>query len=260
MTLRQKIDRDALAARRAMVRNGELVRESEFCTLLGLSPRRLARMIARGSVFAMEVDGVSYIPTLLAKSGIDRKRLFSICRILVPAPPSCRLGYLACRQANVGGIFPIDALHDDESYRLLRRMARAYAAEWWRTSVAIYEGSHLDEPSSLKPILTAVDDGDPRVNVWKRAAGAIQAGGYIEPCGPYPNVSLATVFVGLHPAGQASATVQARVEVRVKNGLARASVVRGKAPAYDLEPIQIDDKDSVVDVVLRIIAVARTRK
>ena len=260
MTLREKIARDALASRREMVRNGELLREDEFRKLLGLSASRLRVMVTNGSLFTIEVDRVAYFPSLLATSCIDRKKLYSVCRILVPAPPSCRLGYLESQRENLGGISPMVALHDERSYRLLRQMARAYAAGWWRTSVTIYAGSHLEEPSDVTPLVTAVDEGDPRVNLWKRAAGAIVSGGYIYPSGPYVHVEVASVFVALHPAGQGKATVEARVEVRVNGDMAHAIVVGREAPGYELDAIPIDDKGGIVDVVLRTITAARAHK
>lgn len=260
MKLRQKIARDALAARREMVRNGELLRKDEFRKLLGLSASRLGVMVAKGSIFTIEVDRVAYFPSLLATSGIDRRKLYSVCRILVPAPPSCRLGYLESQRANLGGISPMVALRDERSYRLLRHMARAYAAGWWRTSVTIYAGSYFEEPSDVKPIVTAVDEGDPRVNLWKRAAGAVLSGGYIYPSGPYIHVDMASVFVALHPAGQGKAAVEARVGVRINGDTAHAFVVCREAPGYELDAIPVDDKGSIVDVVLRTITAARAHE
>jgi hypothetical protein len=42
------------------------------------------------------------------------------------------------------------------------------------------------------------------------------------------------VFVALHPAGQAMATVEARVDVRVNGGMASAFVVCRDTPGYEL--------------------------
>lgn len=259
MTLRQKITREALASRREMVRTGQLLREDEFRKLLRLSPSQIRSMLANGSIFTIEVDKVTYFPSLLATSGIDRKRLYLVCRILVPAPPDCRLGYLSSRRANLGGISPMDALRDEQSYRQLRRMARAYAIEWWRTSVTIYAGWHHEQPSDAEPIVTVAGEADPRVNVWKRAAGAIRSAGYVHPSGPYPNVNLASVFIALHPSGQAAATLEARIDVKVSAGMARAIVVCRDAPGYELDAIPVDDLN-VLDVVLRIVIAARVRE
>jgi hypothetical protein len=258
--LRRRIAREALAALREMVRNGELLREDEFRKLLRLSVSRLKGMVANGSVFTIEVDKVEYFPSLLTTPDVACKKLYSVCRILVPAPPSCRLGYLESRHANLGGISPMVALQDERSYQLLRRMARAYAAQWWRTSVTIYAGCHLKEPSNVEPVVTAVDEVDPRVNLWKRAAGAIQSGGYIRPPGPYAHLNLASVFITLHPAGQAPAIMEARVDVRIDDAIVHAIVAYPKAPGYELDAISVDARGSIVDVVLRTITAARVHE
>jgi hypothetical protein len=256
MTLWDEIEQQALAARRQMVLSGELLSEDEFRKLLGLSAGQLRLMVSRGNVFTIEVDEVSYFPSLLATLGVDLKRLHAICRILVPAPPSCRLGYLESLHANLGGVSPLESLRDEKQYRLLRRMARAYAAEWSRTVVTIYVGRYEEEPTDIEPTLTAADEVDPRVNLWKRATGALQSGGYIRPCGPYPRARVATVFIARHPAGQAPAISEARIDVSIDGGIARAFVVCGEEPGYELDSIPVDDADSIVDVALRIVSTA----
>src|ERR1700720_2345824 len=135
MTFWDEIEQQALAARRLMVLSGELLSEDEFREQLHVSESQLARMVAKGDIFTIEVDGVEYFPSLLVAPEVDLRRLYSICRILVPAPPSCRLGYLSSRHVNLGGSLPLEALRDEKQYRLLRQTARAYAAEWSRTFV-----------------------------------------------------------------------------------------------------------------------------
>ncbi|MFL9955480.1 hypothetical protein PQR65_19035 [Paraburkholderia nemoris] len=257
MTFWDEIEQQALAARRQMVRSGELLSKDEFREQLHVSSGQLARMVARGSVFTIEVDDVHYFPSLLAAPNIDLKRLHAVCRILGPAPPSCRLGYLSSRHANIGCISPLEALRDESQYRLLRQMARAYAAEWSRTSVTIYVGCHQNEPSDTKPILTAVDEVDPRVNIWKRTLDALQSGGYVHPCGPYPRASAATVFIARNPAGQAPASREARIDVSVFDGIAHAQFFRRARPVYALGAIPVADADSVVDIVIKVVRAAR---
>lgn len=260
MTFRDEIEKQALAARRQMVRSGELLSEYKFLEQLHVSAGHLARMVARGSVFTIDVEGVDYYPSLLSAPDVDLKRLHAVCRILGPAPPSCRLGYLSSRHANIGGISPLEALRDESQYRLLRQMARAYAAEWSRTSVTIYVGRHQNEPSDTEPTLIAIDEVDPRVNIWKRTVGVLQSGGYIHPCGPYPRAPVATVFIARHPSGQAPVTPEARIDVSVVDNLASAVIVSHEAPVYELGAIQVADDDSIVDVVLRVVVTARERE
>jgi len=259
VALREKIERETLAARREMVRAGELVGEDEFRERLHVSANQLVRMVAKGNLFTIDVDDVEYFPSLLAAPELDLRRLHSICRILVPAPPSCRLWYLSSRRVNLGGISPIDALHDDESYRLLRRMARAYGAEWWRTSVTICIGQHEEKDNDAEAILTAIAEIDPRVNIWKRATDALRSGGYIHPCGPYPRATVATVFIACHYAVETAAINEARIDVSVEGGIVRAFVVCGEERGYELDAIPVDDADGIVDVVLRIVSTASTK-
>jgi hypothetical protein len=256
VTFRQEIARHALVAARQTVRAGELLSEDEFRERLHVSAGHLARMVARGSVFTIEVDDAHYFPSLLAAPDIDLKRLHAICRILGPAPPSCRLGYLSSRHVNLGGISPLEALHGDDSYRLLRRMAGAYAAGWSRTVATIYVGRYEEEPTDIEPTLTAADEVDPRVNLWKRTVGALQHGGYIWPCGPYPRASAATAFIARHPAGQAAAIAEARIDVSIIDGIAHALVVHHEGPTYELDAIQVAD-DDIVRVVLCVVVAAR---
>jgi hypothetical protein len=53
----------------------ELLTPHEFCGGLGVSGRRLARMVATGSSFSIEVEGAEYFPPLLADPSVDRKHL-----------------------------------------------------------------------------------------------------------------------------------------------------------------------------------------
>ena len=256
MTFWDDIEKQALAAGREMVASGELLRADEFRERLALSEKRLAQMLQRGDVFTIEVDAINYFPTLLATPGLDLRRLYSICRLLVPAPPSCRLGYLSSRHGNLGGISPLEALRDERQYHLLREMARAYAAEWTRTVVKIYVGRHQEEPRDMEPALTAGDEIDPRVNLWKRAEGALQSGGYIHPSGPYPKASEATVFISRHPAGQAPPIPEARIAVNIVDGIALADVVRHGVSTYRLHGIQVGDAD-IVSALLHVVVAAR---
>jgi hypothetical protein len=256
MTFWDDIEKQALAARREMVASGELLRAGEFRERLALSEKRLAQMLKRGDAFTIEVDAINYYPTLLATTGLDLRRLYSVCRLLVPAPPSCRLGYLSSRHVNLGGLSPLEALRDERQYRLLREMARAYAAEWTRTVVKIYVGRYQEEPCDMEPALIGATEADPRVNLWKRVEDALTSGEYIHPCGPYPTASEATVFISRHPAGDSPPFLDARIAVNIVDGIAHAIVVRREASPLELVAIEVSDED-IVAVVLHVIVAAR---
>ncbi|MFL9964650.1 hypothetical protein PQR02_27010 [Paraburkholderia sediminicola] len=108
----------------------------------------------------------------------------------------------------------------------------------------------------MEPALTAADEIDPRVNLWKRAEGALQSGGYIHPSGPYPKASEATVFISRHPAGQASPIPEARIAVTIVDGVAHANVDCHEVSTYKVDAIRVADED-IVGVVLHVVVAAR---
>jgi len=102
-----------------------------------------------------------------------------------------------------------------------------------------------------------VDEVDPRVNVWTRAAGALRHGGYIWPCGPYPRAPVATVLIARHPAGEAPASSEARIDVSIVDNTARAVIVSHGAPPHELDAIRVGGDGTIVDVILRVVVAAR---
>jgi hypothetical protein len=176
-TLRKEIERQALQARKSMVRDGELLPDDEFRRRLAINDKQLARLVESGSVFSIEVDGIEYYPALLAKQGIDRKRLQSTCRTLVPAPPGSRLHFLSSSRGSLGGRRPVEMLDDDNDFKRLQQAAAAWAAEWSRTAVTMYEGEHETEPKDVEPLYTAAAEIDPRRPLWERASEALHVHG-----------------------------------------------------------------------------------
>jgi hypothetical protein len=77
VTFRQEIERQALAARRQMVRAGELLGADKFRERLHVTASQLARMVAKGDIFTVEVDGVEYFPSLMVAPEVDLRRLYS---------------------------------------------------------------------------------------------------------------------------------------------------------------------------------------
>jgi hypothetical protein len=253
---REHFRRQATKARREMVREGVLLGESEFRALLGLDERRLARLVASGSVFSIEVDDVPYFPAVLCDPKRDRARLYSICRILVPAPSASRLDFLESGQAPLGDLSPLDALDDPQLYRSLRKFARAWAAEWSRVIVKIYVGNYVEEPEDVMPVHTAADEGDLRTNLWTRALGALQAGGYIVPLRSLPQAGEVTIFITRYAVGNRPAVLEARVVLKVAGDLAHVGVSVLGTARRDIS-VPIVGSDNVVDVVLQAIGAIR---
>jgi hypothetical protein len=251
MTFREEIYQQATTARRKMVQTKKLLTSDEFCERLGVSSRRLARMVSTGSVFSVDVDDVMYYPALLAAPNVDRRRLQSICRILVPAAPMSRLVYLSSKQGNLGGITPLAALAQDKSYRRLRQMARAFASEWNRTFVHIWAGPY--NPAKVDPSYETAVEADPRTNVWKRGLEAMEAGGYIAPSGPYLAVDEATVRVIRYEAGGWNHIEEARLDLQIVDDVARV-LIYTRSFQKELEEIPVPGADNIVEVVRTVIA------
>ncbi|EIN00405.1 hypothetical protein WQE_15281 [Paraburkholderia hospita] len=189
-TLREQ----ALQAQREMVSDGTLILENEFRERLGVSKKRLAQMLEDGSIFAVNVENTVYYPSVLVDARYDRTRLQEICRIIVPGGDS-RLDLLTTRRESLGDKSPLEMLNDDGNYALLRRMAEAWAAEFSRTIVKLFDGTLEAEPSNVEATYTAMTEIDPRKPVWERASAALHEHGYEWPLGPYPEVRAFTAFV-----------------------------------------------------------------
>jgi hypothetical protein len=252
--LREHLWQQASDARRDMVASGELLTPTEFKERIGVSEKRLARLIEEGSVFGVDVDETEYFPALLADPLLNRKRLQTICRIIVPAEPMSRLGYLSSQRGSLGGRRPVDMLASDVDFKLLQRMAAAWAAEWSRTIVKMYAGEHQLEPSDVEPLYTATTEIDPRKSLWDRASEALHAGGYQWPLGPYPEARIFTLFVEQQAAGDSTPISEACVQILVVGELVRIRIVAAPGTALNSQTIAAGKHKTFVDVAKQVIA------
>ncbi|WP_176060935.1 hypothetical protein [Paraburkholderia sp. BCC1876] len=248
-----KMLRDAMRARRQMMRDGELVPEDEFRRLRGVTPTRLARLNKSGSVFSIEIDGSAYYPRLLVDPRHNARRLAYVCRVLWPAPPASRLDFLTSENSALGGITPLQALAIDCSYRELLTHAKGWASEFCLTTVMVCKGAFLRD-IELPVVCTGYVEADPRERLWRRVAEALEAGGNLSPDGPYCQAKLATVFVSRNTAGKPGELREARFDVIVAKGLAHTGVVTADAPRYDLNPVRVDKSDDIVAVIRKVLA------
>ncbi|MFM0492259.1 hypothetical protein, partial [Paraburkholderia graminis] len=153
--LREHLWQLALEARREMVTSGKLLTPGDFREVIGVTEKRLTQLLDNNSVFAVEVDGVQYVPAVLANPSLNSKRLQAICQLIVPAPPMSRLEFLVSQNGSLGDRRPLDMLEDDNDFKTLRQAAVAWAAQWSRTIVKMYEGMHETEPNDVSPLYTA---------------------------------------------------------------------------------------------------------
>ncbi|KAA1014862.1 hypothetical protein FVF58_02730 [Paraburkholderia panacisoli] len=252
--LREHLWQQALRARRDMIASEELLTPTEFKKRIGVREKRLARLIEEGSVFGVDVDETEYFPALLADPSLNRKRLQTICRIIFPAEPMSRLGFLSSPRGSLGGRRPVEMLDDDVDFKSVRRIAAAWAAEWSRTIVKMYKGEHQREPSDVERLYTAMAEIDPRRPLWERASEALHSHGYEWPLGPYPEARIFTLFVEQQAVGDSTPIPEACVQILVVGELVRIRIVAAPGSTLNSQTIAAGKHKTFVDVAKQVIA------
>jgi hypothetical protein len=237
-----------------MVTSGELLTPGDFREVIGATEKRLSQLLDNNSVFAVEVDGVQYVPAVLANPSLNSKRLQAICRLIVPAPPLSRLDFLVSQNGSLGDRRPLDMLEDDNDFKTLRQAAVAWAAQWSRTIVKLYEGTHETEPIHVLPLYTACAEIDPRRPLWERASEALHADGYEWPLGPYPDVRTFSVLVARQAAGDAALTLEACIQIVVDREDVRIRIVAAPGATLKSQTLPALRKTSLIDLAKRVIA------
>ncbi|MFP3429819.1 hypothetical protein SB781_08745 [Paraburkholderia sp. SIMBA_061] len=252
--LREHLWQQALEGRRVMVACGDLLTPADFGARIGASDKRLARLLDDGSVFAIEVDGGRYVPAVLADPSLNRKRLQAICRLIMPAPPQSRLDFLVSQNGSLGDCRPLDMLEDDNDFKSLKRLAEAWAAQWSRTAVRLYDGEHETEPTDSDALYTAMAEIDPRRPLWERASEALHVHGYQWPLGPYPDVRSFTLFVERHTSEGAAPTPEACVQILVDGEHIRIRIVAAPGATLRSRTMPTGNHKGLIDIAKRVIA------
>ncbi|MFM0197478.1 hypothetical protein [Paraburkholderia strydomiana] len=252
--LREQLEQQALAARRAMVASREVLTLADFGKQIGVSDEQLAKLIGEGSLFAVEFDGGTYVPSLLAQRGHNQERLQTICRIIVPAKPISRWDFLGSKNANLGGRSPLDMLSNGRDFKTLREVAAAWASVWSRTSVKAYAGLHKFSPSVVPPLYTAVAEIDPRRPLWERASEALLVHGYHWPLGPYPDVRSFTLFVERQTIGDKTPRPEACVQIEVEGESIEIRVMATPGTVLQSTRVPAGIHKTLIDIAKRVIA------
>ncbi|MDR8401854.1 hypothetical protein NE850_36590 [Paraburkholderia sp. USG1] len=251
--LREDLWQQALISRREMIAKGALISEAEFRRRCNLTARRLSALLAADIVFTLEVDGVKYFPNALVVPKRQQRSIYPICRIIATAPSDARLDFLTSRRESLGDRSPLEVLQDEGGVETVRRMAAVWAAEWSRTSVTMYEGTHQTEPADIEPLYTAAADVDPRTPLWDRASTVLHAYGYEWPLGPYPDVRTFSLFVERQAVGDENATLEACVQIAVVGEYVQIRIVAAPGTALQSETVPTGKARSFVDVAKRVI-------
>lgn len=252
--LRQHLWQQAFDGRRGMLANGELLSPTEFRRRIGVTEKRLEQLLGDGSLFSVEVDGALFIPAVLANRAHNLRRLRATCRIIVPAPPWSRIDFLSSPRGSLGDRGPLDMLDDDDDFKTLRKVAAAWAAEWSRTTVKLYEGTHETEPSDVPPLYTASAEIDPRRRLWERASEALKVHGYQWPLGPYSDVRKFTLFVERETAGDAAPTPEACMQIVVDGEDIRIRLVAAPGATPKSQTFPAFKQTNLIDLAKRAIA------
>ncbi|MFM0499052.1 hypothetical protein [Paraburkholderia caffeinilytica] len=251
--LREDLWQQALTSRREMIANGDLISEAEFRRRCNLTARRLSVLLTDDSVFTIKVDGVEYFPALLAAPANQRRSVYEICRVIATAPSDARLDFLSSRRGRLGDRSPLEVLKDENGFKTVSRMAAAWAAEWSRTAVKIYEGTHETEPADVEPLYTAAVNVDPRGALWDRASVALRTHGNQWPLGPYPDARRFSLLVERQAVGDAIATPEACVQILVDGEYIRVRIVAAPGTALRSETVQARERETIIDVAKRVI-------
>ena len=205
-------------------------------------------------MFTLEVDEAVFYPTLLAEPGIDHNRLQAVCRIIVPVPSGSRLDFLTSQRGSLGDRSPLQMLSNDSDFKSLQQAAAAWAAEWSRTAVKMYEGLHDTEPTCVDPLYIAIAEIDPRKSLWERASEALHVHGYQWPLGPYPDVRKFSLLVERQTAGHSAPIPEACVQILVVGELVRIRIVAAPGTTLNSQTIAAGKHKTFVDVAKQVIA------
>ncbi|WP_157695744.1 hypothetical protein [Caballeronia hypogeia] len=214
---------------RDMLARGELLSEEAFRKKLGVSKRRLSALVGDGRVFALDVDGHNAFPAFLCDARLNLKRLWKVALILVPAPPVLRLDLLTRQCGALGDEVPLDLLGDDKAFRELLRFARAWAGEFSRTCIDVYDASSPVAPTIAEPLYSCAVEVDPRVPLWTRALKAIHSPGFRFPHEIPPAPATVLIMVERATAGKSGEDLEARLMCELAGRTLRLTVAIARA-------------------------------
>jgi hypothetical protein len=117
-----------------MVQDGVLVTSHAFRERAGINVRQLRRLLATGSLFALDVDGVPHIPALFLDETLNQGRVRALCRRMKrTVPPDVQFDVLTLESLALGRRTPLSAIATIDGYRLALEVADAYAL-WWSSA------------------------------------------------------------------------------------------------------------------------------
>lgn len=175
---------------------------------------------------------------MLATPDRDGHRFRKLRRIIYPAPTSLRRDCLTTSLGSLGGRTPRQAIQSDDKYHLLLTATKSWAAQWWRTTVEIFVGAGADSrPRSTALVCICTVDTDPRIDVWRRAAEALNCSPNIRADGPYPQLNAVRVIVTKVASGSLKPALGVRLDVTVSGDLCYATAWISDTESRRLGPV-----------------------
>ncbi|VXC77889.1 conserved hypothetical protein [Burkholderia sp. 8Y] len=244
--------------RRQMRAAGLLLSREELRAQLGVTYRRVQRLIAEYSISSVELDGEDVYPSIFCDEKLNLTRLYRIASILAPAYPEARLDFLTAPCGALGGRVPLELLAEDGDYRELRRFAKDWASEYSRTSVSFYAGAYDEAVPGSIPLFVSIAEVDPRGQIWKRALAALTCPGHRKPqlAPQAPPVFFA--IIERQTFGRSGSELEAVVQCQLSEAAARVHIERVGARTPETLTLELRSTSTTVSDVGKDVLTALT--
>ena len=88
----------------------QLLEEAEFARALDRPPKFIARLVANGTVFSVERDGVRQYPSFFADPTLARRQLSAVVKLLGDLDDFTKWQFFVSGKGSLGGLTPLEAL------------------------------------------------------------------------------------------------------------------------------------------------------
>ncbi|MBR8361364.1 hypothetical protein KDW10_28955 [Burkholderia vietnamiensis] len=113
----------ALAARYALVQDGKLLREKDFCLAAHITVKKLGRDVTSGRIFSANAGRARYYPAFFLSQIIDRNDLARVIRRLRDTPGWRKWDFFTTATEALGGRTPLQLLKNGEVETVLMAAA-----------------------------------------------------------------------------------------------------------------------------------------
>ncbi|KXU96438.1 hypothetical protein CR51_22825 [Caballeronia megalochromosomata] len=108
------------AARYTPVTEGKLLRPELFCDAMSITETRLAKDVASGRVFSVDVKADQYYPAFFLASELDRKQVARVVRRLDGLTGWAKWKFFTEPKAQLANVTPLQALMNGEIRQILQ--------------------------------------------------------------------------------------------------------------------------------------------